>query len=396
MELLIKKARIVDYKNDFCGDLYIRNGVIETIGRDINVRCETINGEGLVVMPSFVDLHCHFRFPGLTHKEDMLTGSQAAVKGGFTTVNLMANTNPVCSSNEVLKTVYDEVERVGLLNVHQVVSITRGFDGKTLGHLDEITYPLKFISDDGKGINNNAVMLKAMEKAKSMNLTIMSHVEDTELVKVDTRLSENLMTYRDIALSEYSGCNLHVCHVSTKEAMEEIIRAKNKGANVTCEVAPHHISLTREENDYRVNPSIREKEDVDFLIKAIKNGYVDAIATDHAPHTKEDKENGAPGLTGLETSFMVSHSELVKKGHISLNKLSEIMSYNPSKLMGLNSGEIKLGSVADLVLVDLDKKMVVDTESFESKGKNTPFGGKTYSGEVALTIKSGKIVYKRG
>lgn len=396
MEVLIKNIRMIDAKNDFYGDIYIKSGIIESIGRNLNISCEIIEGKGLVLLPSFVDLHCHFRFPGLTHKEDILSGSLSAVKGGFTSVNLMGNTNPICSDNEVLKEVYDEVEKVGLLNVHQVVSITKNFDGETLDHLESITYPLKFISDDGKGIDKNEVMLKAMLKAKSMGLSIMSHVEDKEVVKIDTRLSENLMTARDIALAKYTGCHLHVCHVSTKEAMKEIIRAKDDRYNITCEVAPHHIGLTRDKNDYRVNPPIRDKEDVEFLIDAIKKGYVDAIATDHAPHTIEDKKNGAPGLTGLETAFSVCYTELVEKEHININKLVEIMSYNPSKLMDLNSGEIKIGCIADLVLVDLNKEITVDSSNFKSKGKNTPFDGEKYTGEVVLTMKSGKIVYKRG
>ena len=395
MELLIKNTRIVDSKSDFKGDVYIKDGIIETIGNNLNANCEIINGEELVLLPSFTDLHCHFRFPGITYKEDMLSGSLAAVKGGYTAVNLMGNTKPICSTNEVLKTVLNEAEKVGLLNVHQVVSITKNFDGETLDHLDEIKYPIRFISDDGKGINKSKVMLDAMLKAKSMGLIVMSHVEHTELVKIDTRLSENIMTSRDISLARHTGCHLHVCHVSTKEAMEDIIAAKKRGDMVTCEVAPHHIALTKDENDYRVNPPIRDKEDVNFLIDAIKNGYVDAIATDHAPHSKEDKEKGAPGLSGIETAFSVCYTKLVKEGHISLNKLVEIMSEKPAKLMGLNSGEIKLKNAADLVLVDLNKEIKIDAEKFKSKGKNTPFDGKTYTGEVAITIKGGKVVYRR-
>lgn len=395
MELLIKNTRIVDSKNDFNGDIYIRNGIIETIGNNLEFNCETINGEELVLLPSFTDLHCHFRFPGLTHKEDMLSGSMAAIKGGYTAVNLMGNTNPICSTNEVLKTVLDEAEKVGLLNVHQVVSITKNFDGKTLDHLDEIEYPIRFISDDGKGIEKSRVMLDAMIKAKSMGLIVMSHVEDPEIVTEDTRLSENIMTGRDVALARHTGCHLHVCHVSTKEAMEEIIRAKDRGDMVTCEVAPHHIALTVDKDEYRVNPPIRETEDVNFLIDAIKNGYVDAIATDHAPHTTEDKEKGAPGLSGIETSFSVCYTTLVKEGHINLSELVEIMAEKPAKMMGLNSGEIKLGCSADLVLVDLNKEVVIDSSTFKSKGKNTPFNGKKYTGEVAATIKDGKVVYRR-
>ncbi|MEG2338007.1 MAG: dihydroorotase [Clostridium sp.] len=396
MELLIKNIRIVDSKNDFNGDIYIKNGIIETIGNNLNVKCETVDGEGLTVLPSFTDLHCHFRFPGQTHKEDMLSGSLAAVRGGYTAVNLMGNTKPICSTNEVLKIVIDEAQRVGLLDVHQVVSITKDFDGETLDHLDEIKYPIRFISDDGKGIEKSKVMLDAMMKAKSMGLVVMSHVEHSEIVKNDTRLSENIMTSRDVALARHTGCHLHVCHVSTKEAMEEIIRAKDRGDMVTCEVAPHHIALTRDENDYRVNPPIRDIDDVNFLIDAIKNGYVDAIATDHAPHTKEDKEKGAPGLVGLETSFAVCYTNLVEKGHITLSKLSEVMSKNPAKMMGLNAGEIKLGCAGDLCIVDINKEIIVDVNEFKSKGRNTPFEGKKLKGEVVMTIKGGKVVYRKG
>ncbi|MEF9933898.1 MAG: dihydroorotase [Clostridium sp.] len=396
MELLIKNIRIVDSKNDFNGDIYIKNGIIETIGNNLDVKCETVDGEGLTVLPSFTDLHCHFRFPGQTHKEDMLSGSLAAVRGGYTAVNLMGNTKPICSTNEVLKIVIDEAQRVGLLDVHQVVSITKDFDGETLDHLDEIKYPIRFISDDGKGIEKSKVMLDAMMKAKSMGLVVMSHVEHSEIVKNDTRLSENIMTSRDVALARHTGCHLHVCHVSTKEAMEEIIRAKDRGDMVTCEVAPHHIALTRDENDYRVNPPIRDIDDVNFLIDAIKNGYVDAIATDHAPHTKEDKEKGAPGLVGLETSFAVCYTNLVEKGHITLSKLSEVMSKNPAKMMGLNAGEIKLGCAGDLCIVDINKEITVDVNEFKSKGRNTPFEGKKLKGEVVMTIKGGKVVYRKG
>ncbi|MEG0371599.1 MAG: dihydroorotase [Clostridium sp.] len=395
MELLIKNTRIVDSTKDFYGDIYIKNGIIETIGNNLDANCEIINGEEHVLLPSFTDLHCHFRFPGFTHKEDILSGSHAAVRGGYTAVNLMGNTSPICSTNEVLKIVLDEAKRVGLLDIHQVVSITKNFDGETLGHLDEIKYPIRFISDDGKGIEKSRVMLDAMMKAKSMGLVIMSHVEHEEIVKKDTRLSENIMTNRDIALARHTGCHLHVCHVSTKEAMEEIIRAKDRGDMVTCEVAPHHIALTNDRVEYRVNPPIREEGDVNFLIDAIKKGYVDAIATDHAPHTVEDKLKGAPGLSGIETSFGVCYTELVKKGHITLSKLSEIMSKNPAKMMGLNSGEIKLGYAGDLVLVDLKTEVTIDSNEFSSRGKNTPFNGMKFFGEIVKTIKNGKVVYRR-
>lgn len=393
MELLVKNARIVDYALDFIGDIYIKEGKINELGIGINKACKIIKGEGLVLLPSFTDLHSHFRDPGLTYKEDLESGSRAAVRGGYTSVNLMANTKPVASSMEVFNYVKEKTREIGLVDANQVISITRNLDGCDLSHLEDLTNEVKFISDDGRGIVSNRVMHDAMKKAKEKNLTVISHVEDEALVAIDTRLSENLMTQRDVALAEYTEARLHVAHVSTKEAMECIIEAKKRGAkNITCEVGTHHIALTDEIN-YRVNPPIRKGEDVEMLIKAIKNGYVDAIGTDHAPHSKEDKVNGAPGISGIETSFAVCYTKLVKEGHISLNRLSEIMSRNPGKIMGLNKGILQPGYEGDVVLVDINKGFRVDTKDFESKGKNTPFEGMELYGQIIMTIKGGRVVY---
>jgi len=394
MELLIKGARIVDGSTDFFGDLYIKDGLINLIGKDINVNCRTIEGEGLVLLPSFTDLHAHFRDPGPTYKEDLLSGSRAAVKGGYTYVNLMANTKPVCSNMEIVNYVKNQIAEIGLIDVHQVVSVTKDFDGSDISHIGEIDDTIKFLSEDGKGVENNEVMLRAMIKAKEKKLGIMSHAEFSELNKYDTRLSENLMTIRDIELASFTGCHLHMCHVSTKEAMGNIIAAKKRGVNVTCEVTPHHIGLI--DSPYRVNPPIRHKEDVAFLINSITQDYVDAIGTDHAPHSEEDKQNGAPGLSGIETSFSVCYTNLVKEGHITLNKLTEIMAKNPAVLMGTNKGQIKPGYDGDIVLVDISKSTKVESKVFESKGKNTPFDGMELYGQVITTIKAGKVVYDRG
>ncbi len=394
MELLVKSARIIDYSQDFMGDVYIKNGKIFEIGKGINKDCEIINGEGLMLLPSFIDLHSHFRDPGLTYKEDLLSGSRAAVRGGYTAVNLMANTKPVCSSMDIFQYVKNKAMEIGLIDVHQTISITKNLDGKDISHLDEIANEVKFISDDGRGIVDNKVMYDGMMKAKEMGIRVISHVEDEKLAAFDTRLSENLMTSRDVALAEYTGCSLHIAHVSTREAMECIIASKRKGNNITCEVTPHHIGLT-EEVKYKVNPPIRTKEDVDFLIKAIKEGWVDAIGTDHAPHSYEDKKNGAPGISGIETSFSVCYTKLVREGHTSVNKLSEIMSRNPANIMKLNKGKIQIGYDGDLVLVDINRSFKVDSNKFKSKGKNTPFEGIELYGEVIWTIKGGKIVYSK-
>jgi dihydroorotase len=401
MEILIKNARVVDVSQDFLGDVYIKEGKIKEIGNSLSKQCEIIDGEGYILMPSFVDLHCHFRDPGLTYKEDLLTGSKAAVKGGYTAVNLMANTKPICSDTETLKYVLEKGKDIGLVDIHQTVSITRNLDGNTLSHLDDFNNKgpedyttIRFISDDGKGVYDSAVMYRAMNKAKEKNMTIMCHAESPELSAIDMRMAENMMTWRDIELAKATGASLHLAHVSTIEAMSYVIDAKRKGLEVTCEVTPHHIALT-EEVSYRVNPPLRKSEDVDFLIQAIKDGYVDAIATDHAPHSEEDKKNGSPGMVGLETSFAVCYTALVKSGKVSLNKLSEIMSSRPAAIMGVNKGKVSIGFDGDLVLVDIDNKYKINTNDFASKGVNTPFKGYEVYGEVLKTIKGGKVVYSK-
>lgn len=391
MELLIKNVRVVDWAQDFYGDVYINKGKVYEIGKHLSKECDTIDGRGKTLMPAFVDLHVHFREPGFTHKEDILSGSRAAVRGGYTTVNLMGNTNPVCSSMDVVNHVKEKAKEIGLVDVNQVITITNNMQGKDITHLDTLPPSVKFISDDGKGVADNKITLDAMIKAKAKGITIMSHAESPEMSKVDMRMAENLMTWRDIELAKFTGCKLHMSHVSTKEAMGYVISGKKEGAKLTCEVAPHHIALCGQ--GYRVNPPIREIDDVNYLIKAIQEGYVDAIATDHAPHTEEDKKNGAPGISGIETSFSICYTSLVKGDKISLNKLSEIMSKRPAEIMGLNKGQISIGFEGDLTLIDLEKEYIIDSEKFLSKGKNTPFNGKQVYGEVLMTIKGGKVVY---
>lgn len=393
MELLIKNARVVDASQDSIFDVYIKSGIIYEIGKNLQKDCEVIDGKGYILTPSFIDLHSHFREPGYTYKEDLLSGSMAAVRGGYTAVNLMANTKPVCSSMNTIEKVLKKAREINLVDVHQCASITEDLKGESIDHLNELTTAVRFISDDGKGVANSKVMLEAMLKAKEKNLTVISHAENEELVDIDTRLAENMMTWRDITLSKFTGSKLHLAHVSTKEAMKDIIEGKKQGGRITCEVTPHHLVLT-EETEYRVNPPMRKIEDISYLIEAIKDGFVDAIATDHAPHSAEDKIKGAPGISGLETSFPLCFTKLVGEGHITLNKLSELMSKNPAKIMQLNKGEIKIGYDGDLVLLDTENKYNIDTSQFLSKGKNSPFEGRAVRGMVMCTIKAGRIVYR--
>lgn len=395
MELLIKGARIVDFANDFLGDIYIKDGKINEIGISLDKDCETIDAKGYVLMPSFVDLHSHFRDPGLTYKEDIESGSRAAVRGGYTAVNLMGNTKPFCSNMDIVNYVLHKAKKVGLIDVHQAVTITKDLEGKDISHLETLDENVKCISDDGKGVESSRVLLEAMKIALKKNLVVMSHAQEKEVTEISSRLAENLMTERDIELAEFTGCHLHLCHVSTVEAMSDIIRAKKSGyKNITCEVTPHNIYLTGE-NKYKVNPPLREEKDRLFLIDSIRKGYVDAIGTDHAPHSKEDKENGASGISGIETAFSVCYTELVRNNKLDIKLLSKVMSKTPAEILRLKKGKICVGYDADLVIVDLNKKYKVDSSKFYSKGKNSCFDSMEFYGEVLRTIRKGKTVYKK-
>lgn len=395
MNLLIKNVNLIDESNNFFGDIYIEKGVIKELGTELNKECETLDGKGLVLMPAFIDTHAHFRDPGFEYKEDIESGSKAAVRGGYTTVTLMPNTKPVCSSKKVLDYVVNKGKEVGLVDLYQTVSITKNLSGEEINHLREFegNPNVKAITDDGKGVSDSKIMMEAMKIAKENNWIVMSHAESPEFSKVDMRLAENMMTWRDITLAKFVDCRLHMSHVSTKEAMKYIIEGKNDGVKVTCEITPHHLALNNKISNYRVNPPIREEDDVNFLIKAIKMNYVDCIGTDHAPHSKEDKEKGAPGMIGIEQAFSICYTKLVKENHISLNKLSQLMSGNAAKLLNINKGKLQPGFLGDLVLIDLNKKRIFKEEDIVSRSKNTPFNGMEFYGDVVVTINNGKIVY---
>lgn len=395
MKLLIKNANVVDKSHDFYGDVYIENSVIKEIGILEKNDCEIIDAKGKVLMPAFIDTHAHFRDPGFTHKEDVKTGSMAAVRGGYTTVVLMGNTNPIASTREIVEDVEKRVKELGFVDAYQCATITKNLDGKTLSHLKQFKGSgLKAITDDGRGVCDSSIMYEAMNMARENDYIIMSHAEDHDLTKISMRLAENMMTYRDIELAKFTNAKLHLAHVSTKEALALIEEAKKKHSNITCEVTPHHIFFDDTMSNYRVNPPIREKEDVKSVIESIKNGTVDCIGTDHAPHTDEEKLKGAPGLTGIELSFSVCYTKLVKNEGLSLNKLSELMSSRPAEILNLKKGKIEIGYEADFALVDLDKKFTIKREKMVSKSKNTPFDGIELCADVVMTIKGGKVVYK--
>lgn len=392
--MLIKNASLVDATGIKKADLLIENGKISKISSciDSSHHTQVIDAIGKIVMPSFIDLHCHFRTPGFEYKEDLTTGSMAAAAGGYTLVNCMANTNPICSNAKIAQEVMEKAEEIGICSVNQVVSITKNFDGTDVSHLDALPEEIKIISDDGKGVTSALTMLKAMNIAQKKGLTIMSHAEDMELSPVDYRLAEDLETIRNVELAKATGAHLHMSHVSTIGAAKAILNGKEQGANVTFEVAPHHIWFS--ENKYRVNPPIRTSADVEFLIDLIKNGQVDAIATDHAPHSEEDKAKGAPGMIGLETAFSVCYTKLCLQKGVPLEVLSKMLSENPAKILKADKGLLREGFDGDIVIVDINKTYKVDKEKMKSKSKNTPWHGETLTGKIITTIKGGKITFE--
>ena len=390
--MLIKNAKLSDGTRV---DVLIRNGKIAGLMQDMPAHGEeVIDAAGRTLLPGFIDLHCHWRTPGFEYKEDIATGSAAAAGGGYTFVNLMPNTKPVCSSAAQAHAVMDEAERLGICGANQTISITENFDGHTLDHLKSLPEDLRFITEDGKGVQNNQVMAKAFAICAQRDLVLMSHAEDMEISKWDYRLAENIETVRNLHLSEYYGTRLHMCHVSTKEAVAAIGDAKRRGVPVTCEVTPHHLWFA--DTDYRVNPPIRQAEDVEALVEAIRTGVVDAIATDHAPHSAEDKANGAAGMIGLETAFGVCYTKLCREQGLDLYYLEALMSRFPAAILGLaGKGAIQVGMDADLTLVELDTPYVVDAAAMHSKSHNTPFDGATLYGRVDLTIRGGRVTYQR-
>lgn len=379
-------------------DIWLRDGKIAAIGCDLPQPEgeEVLDAQGLTVLPAFIDTHCHWRTPGFEYKEDIATGSAAAAAGGYTFVNLMPNTKPVCSDAETVYAVQNKAKEIGLCDCNQTVSITKNFDGVTIDHLAMLPDDIKFITEDGNGVMNNAVMARVFAFASGANLTVMSHAEDREISPWDYRLAENIETVRNCHLAEYYDTRLHMCHVSTKEAVEAIAASRAKGARITCEVTPHHLWFDDSRLQYKVNPPIRKADDVAALVRAIRAGVVTCIGTDHAPHSDEDKAKGAAGMVGLETAFSVCYTKLCRMEGLPLEHLSYLMSAGPAAVMQLDDhkGLLRPGYDADLVLVDIDHLYTVHADKLHSKSKNCPYDGQSFYGRVMVTIKGGKITYR--
>lgn len=424
MKILLKNCKIADsvqyYKNIM--DVLIDNGRVIKIDSFIdNDADRVIDVRGLTVVPGFIDLHCHLREPGFEHKETIKSGTRAAARGGYTTVCCMPNTNPVIDNAEALFELRNIIKKDSSIEVIPIGAITKSQKGKELVELDElINKGVKLFSDDGHPVWDNSIMFKCLEFSKGKDILIIDHCEDIGLVeggvinlgeaakrlglKSISGLSEELPIMRDIMLAEETNAKIHIAHISTAKSLNIIKEAKAKGINVSCEVTPHHIALS--ENDiidgdtnFKVNPPLRSKKDAEALQNGLKDGIIDIIATDHAPHSEIDKPEdfykAANGISGIEIAFSICYTYLVRTGKLSLNELIKRMSLNPSLLINLGKGNISLGSVADLTVIDLDRNFIVDKSKFTSKGKNTPFHGKELWGEILMTISQGRIVYEK-
>lgn len=399
-------------------DIAILDGRIAERGENITVEAgdKVINAEGLMVAPAFVDVHVHLREPGFGYKERIETGTMAAARGGYTTVCPMPNLNPVPDSVENLKVQQDIIDRDAKIEVLPYAAITIGRKGEELVDVESLYDKVCAFSDDGSGVQVDGMMERAMTEAVKYDALIAAHCEVEELLKGGyihdgeyarqyghkgiCSESEWAQVKRDIEIAERLGCRYHVCHISTKETVQLVREAKARGVKVTCETGPHYLIFTdmdlQEDARWKMNPPIRTAEDRAALVEGIKDGTIDMIATDHAPHSIEEKSRGlkdsAMGIVGLETAFAALNTHLVKKGIITLEHLVKIMSENPRKVFRIEGG-IEVGERADVVLLDVNKEWRVDSEKFYSMGKITMFDGRDMVGDVVMTLHRGNVVY---
>lgn len=418
-EILIKNVRAVHENIDRICDILIGNGKIEKIGSNLSDNADkVIDGSGLAAFPGLFDMHVHFRDPGQTHKEDIITGCAAALAGGVTGVACMPNTVPPTDNIETVNYIRNKAKNTGV-EVYPVCCITKGMKGNELADFDKyVKEGVKLISDDGRPVANAELMRKALEMSASNGLLAVSHCEDLDIinggiinkgkisemlgVKGMDRASEDSITAREIALADSCGARIHICHVSTKGSIEIIRDTKKRGIKVTCETCPHYFTYTEDkllsrDADYRMNPPLRTEEDRTAVLEGVLDGTVDCIVTDHAPHTAEEKadfEKAPNGVVGLETSLAVTLTQLYHTGKLSLNRIVQLMSAEPRRLLGIDIPKFETGSKADIVLVDLDREWTVIPEKLHSKSHNTVFKGEKLKGRAVMTISDGIIRYE--
>lgn len=398
MKIRIENGRVIDPANGIDGfyDVLINGDKIEKVEKNIADEADkTIDATGKWVTPGLIDIHVHFREPGFEHKETIATGTKSAAKGGFTTVCCMPNTKPAIDSEALVEYIKTKAEKEGVINVLSVGAITIGQNGEELADIEKMAKAgACAISEDGKTVENPALMKAALNEAKKFGLAVLSHCEEEEEIVA-----------RDIVLAAQTDAKLHLCHVSTSGSVQLLREAKARGENVTAEVAPHHFTLCgadikNNDANYKMNPPLRNKSDIEALKLALKDGIIEVIATDHAPHCEDEKncgfENAANGIVGLETSVPLCITELVRGGWLTPYELIEKMTANPAKVLGIHKGTLSVGADADITIIDPKKCYEIDINKFVSKSKNSPFGGRKVSGEVEYTIYCGKIIVENG
>lgn len=420
-KLLIKGGTAVFADKCEVCDILVDGKKIVKIAKNVEEKgAKVIDAKGLHVFPGLIDLHVHLREPGFEYKEDIASGSAAAVRGGFSQVCCMPNTDPVCDNAAVVGYIVARGREVNLCKVRPIGAITKGEKGEQLAEIGKMKEAgAVAISDDGRPVANARIMRLAMEYASDFGLICLSHCEDKDLVdggvvnegynstlaglKGISRAAEEIMLAREIILAETLGKRAHICHVSTKGGVQLLREAKKRGVAITAETCPHYFTLTDDvimsfDANTKVNPPIREAEDVEAIKEGLKDGTLDCIVTDHAPHHKDEKNVeynlAAFGISGIETSFSLSYTYLVKAGVLTLEQLADRMSTAPARILGLEGGALAEGAVADIMLADLNAKYVIDSKEFVSKGKNTPFNGTEVYGKVCCTIVDGDVKYR--
>jgi dihydroorotase len=424
MKLLIQNACYIAFNGETKqADILIENGKITKIDPNINeVVDRKVDATGKLVSPGFIDLHVHLREPGGEKKETIATGTLAAAKGGFTTLAAMPNTRPVPDTKEQMDWLQKRIQETAKVRVLPYASITTRQLGQDLTDFEALKAAGAFaFTDDGVGVQSAERMLAAMRKAAAHKMAIVAHCEENTLINKGCvhegsfaekhglngipSICESVQIARDVLLAEATGCHYHVCHISTKESVRVVRDAKRAGINVTAEVTPHHLLLSQDDipgldTNYKMNPPLRGVADRDALIEGLLDGTIDFIATDHAPHTAEEKSEGmvlAPfGIVGLETAFPLLYTHFVLKNIISLEQLIEFLTIKPAEAFGLPYGKIEVGAPGDVVLLNLDEEREINPEEFASKGKNTPFGGWKCKGWPEMTIAEGKIAWEKG
>ncbi len=425
MTILIQNGHVIDphTKRDECCDVLIEDDRIKKVAEKIDVKTDrVIDATGCYVMPGFIDLHVHLRDPGLEYKETLETGGKAAARGGVTTICAMPNTKPVTDSGEMVEELHERAKIESPVHVIQLGAVTKRQAGEELADIEGMAKAgCHAISEDGKSVMNASLYRQGMKKAKECGIAVFAHCEDITMVeggvmnagerakelglKGITNSVEDVIVARDILLAKETGVRLHLCHCSTADSVKMVRLAKEEGLPVTAEVCPHHFMLCtddipEDDGNYKMNPPLRSREDMEALRQGLKDGTMDVIATDHAPHAEEEKnrsmKNAAFGIVGLETSAALTYTGLVKTGLIDMMGMAEKMSYHPARILGLEEkGSVSEGKIADIVVFDPNPTYKIDKNTFVSKGKNTPFDGYEVTGEVRYTLADGKIVFEK-